>query len=199
MTERTPAERFDEVICVFQKFDVTGSGVVQMSDFAHVLRHLDGNTWTDVTIRCLLANAEAVERGVVHYERFLRWVFGCESKCLQLPESSDWPPSAGGEELVRMQEYLRPHPEHGRRVLTFSGAERVLEKLEGEISFRNAAGQLVAYSCSKTVLANDAGPHEGVYCFSERSVNGSHMVSYGVVKRALCESEDAVEKVQWAF
>lgn len=66
----------EHVSTVFQHFDRNGDGVIQREELVQVLQLLDGDSWTDERIDELVAAADANRDGKIHFDEFLKWVFG---------------------------------------------------------------------------------------------------------------------------
>jgi len=65
-----------EIMDQFQMFDRNGDGVIDRTELATVLKHLDAGVWTDDMVDKVVAVADSNGDGQIQFDEFLIWAFG---------------------------------------------------------------------------------------------------------------------------
>lgn len=73
----------EEVLAVFQRFDVDNSGAISREELGEVLKTLD-DSWSDESIDQMLAQADASGDGQLQLSEFMSWIFAEDPKTLGL-------------------------------------------------------------------------------------------------------------------
>jgi len=76
--EQKPAVQ-REVLYVFQQFDRNCDGVIDKSELAEVLKHIDGSVWTEARVNQILKLADKNGDGKIQLDEFVSWMFGGDS------------------------------------------------------------------------------------------------------------------------